>query len=126
MKKDAVAFLWSLINQHESSIHINKVKEFLTKEGFDEKSIEKALDTLYKLYFIEYSGDDDGNGFVIRKREILGPPFEDLPCLGCEHLHECHIGGDRYSPERCQYFEEWVNKLRNGFRNKKRVYIQFG
>jgi len=113
-KDDAVSFVWKLILNRES-ISLDEIKKTSIEEGFNEKSVESALDALYKMYFIEYTNDYQ-NGIFIKKRDILGFPFEDFPCLGCEHLHECSIGGDRYSPEKCLAFENWIQRVTEMFR----------
>ncbi len=110
MKEDAVIHLWRFINQNGNSVHVSDARKFLSSRGFNREAIDYAIDTLHKLFFLEYRGD--GDEYFLKKIKILEEPLEDLPCLGCEHLHECHIGGDRYSPERCQYFEEWMQKVR--------------
>lgn len=125
MMTDAVAALWSILNKNSGEIRIDDAKKILSSEGYDEKTVEEALDILYKLYFIEYTNDENGNGVIIKKRNILGIPFDDLPCLGCEHLHECDVGGI-YSPERCPYFQLWLNKVKNGFKVKHKLYLKFG
>jgi len=111
--RDPVTFLWSLINQSNKPLNISEIKSISTKEGFDEKSVEKALEILYHLYLIEYNEDTDGNGLLIKKRDILGFPFDDyeFKCLGCEHLYECKIGFP-HSPERCPYFEAWLQNVK--------------
>ncbi len=113
MKKDAIVHLWRYINKNGNSVHINDAKKFLSSQGFNEDAIDHAINTLHKLSFLRYTSDEKGDGYLLQKMDILESPLEDLPCIGCEHLHECHIGGDRYSPERCQYFEAWIMKIRN-------------
>lgn len=112
MKEDAIVYLWRYISRNGNTVHINEARKFLSAQGFNNEAIDYAINTLHRLYFLEYTSDEKGDGYILRKIELLESPLGNLPCLGCEHLHECHIGGDRYSPERCQYFEEWMNRLR--------------
>lgn len=112
MEEDAVVHLWRYLNQNGDYIHVTQAKRFLTSKGFNGETINYAIDRLHKLSFLEYASDEKGDGYLLKKSSILDSPLDDLPCLGCEHIHECHIGGDRYSPERCQYFEDWIRKLK--------------
>ncbi len=115
-EKDPITMLWNILNESDGEIPIEKVFSLFKEHGFDKKTAEKAISFLHSLYFIEYKSD--GNGVLIKKKEILGLPFEELPCLGCEHLYECRVGGDSRRPESCLKFEAWLQKLIQNLKRK--------
>ena len=107
--KDPVISVWSLI-QNDDGREI-PIEELYNKLGeyFDREEIDRALIQLNKMYLIDYKKGE--NGVILTKKNILGELFEDIPCIGCEHLHECHVGGDRYAPENCEYINNWLRNI---------------
>jgi len=105
---DSIFSLWTLILRYNGGIKISDVYKNLENK-YTKDEIDGALTYLNDLYLIDYKSID--GAIVLKKKEILGEPFEDIPCIGCEHLHECHIGGERFSPENCEYFNKWINKF---------------
>ena len=107
--KDPVKTVWSYIQKsNNKGITIDELYQSLS-DVFERTEIDNALSQLNKMYLIDYRKLEDK--VVLTKKEILGDLFEEIPCLGCEHLHECHVGGERFSPENCEYFQSWLEKV---------------
>jgi len=107
----AVFKVWSLIQRNNhSGITLDALYNILGEE-LNKEQIDEALSYLNKLYLISYERDKSNNCVLLRKGEILGGIFENIPCLGCEHLHECHVGGERFSPENCDEMREWLEEV---------------
>ena len=108
-----VLSIWTTIRKNETTgVKLDELYEKYNKK-YKKKEIDTALTYLNKLYLIEYRKDGDSNKVLLKKREILGDILEDIPCIGCEHLHECHIGGERFSPENCEYLKKWIENAIN-------------
>lgn len=102
--------LWSLIQQNGNyGVPLNEIYSSLQNE-YKKEEIDEALSYLDKLYLVAYEKDINNNCILIRKGEILGGILESIPCIGCEHLHECHVGGERFSPENCDEMREWLDR----------------
>ena len=107
----AVFKVWSLIQRSDNNgIKLKDLYSILENE-LNKEQIDEALSYLNKLYLISYERDKSSDCVLLRKGEILGGIFENIPCLGCEHLHECHVGGERFSPENCDEMREWLEEV---------------
>jgi len=105
--------IWTTIQKNNNSgVKLDEIYKKFNKK-YKKKEIDSALTYLNKLYLIEYEKDGGSNKVYLKKREILGDVLEDIPCIGCEHLHECHVGGERFSPENCEYLKKWIEKAIN-------------
>ena len=105
---ESIFSIWSMILKNDGGLKISDLYKLLGKK-FSKEEIDSALSYLNDLYLVDYKSVD--GTIFLKKREILGGPFEDIPCIGCEHLHECHVGGERFSPENCEYFNKWISKF---------------
>ena len=107
----AVLKVWSVIQKsNNTGIRLSDLYSMLSNE-LNKNEIDEALSYLNKLYLISYEKDSSANSVLLKKGEILGGVFEHIPCLGCEHLHECHVGGERFSPENCDEMHEWLEDV---------------
>ena len=105
--------IWTTIQKNnDKGIKLDELYKKFNKK-YKKRDIDTALTHLNKLYLIKYERDGESKTVILKKREILGGILEDIPCIGCEHLHECHVGGERFSPENCEYLKKWIEKSIN-------------
>ena len=105
-----VLSIWTTIQKNNAKgVKLDELYKKFNKK-YKKKDIDEALTYLNKLYLIKYERDGNSKTVLLKKREILGGLLEDIPCIGCEHLHECHVGGERFSPENCEYLRQWIDK----------------
>lgn len=111
--------VWSLIQRNgDYGIPLKEVYSSLQNE-YKKEDIDEALSYLDKLYLVAYEKDSKENCVLLRKGELLGGILENIPCIGCEHLHECHVGGERFSPENCDEMRDWLESVLEFYNKEK-------
>ena len=108
LKEDLLSRVWKLLINNNSRLEVSKIQELLSNPNIKNRDIEKAVQDLHNLHLIDYISEN--GDLKVTKKEILGEIYDKLPCLGCDHLNECRIGGERFSPENCQYLELWLHE----------------
>ncbi|MHA1589368.1 MAG: hypothetical protein ACTSVA_02040 [Candidatus Njordarchaeales archaeon] len=108
---DLISIIWSYLRKQKNGVSLTEIYEMVEELGFSSREASLALETLHRLYLIEYDNDYQGK-VVVKKRSIFNNALESFPCLSCEHLYECYVGGSLYAPEKCPYLDYWFRQFR--------------
>ncbi|MHA1616516.1 MAG: hypothetical protein ACTSX9_04330 [Candidatus Njordarchaeales archaeon] len=108
---DLISVIWSFLRKQKNGVSLSKIYEIVGARGFKSSDIDSALETLHRFYLIEYDSDNEGK-VMVKRRDMFNNAIQTFPCLACEHLYECYVGGALYAPEKCSYLDYWLREFR--------------
>lgn len=101
--------IWSLLISNQK-MRESEIYQLLQEEGADKSKVKEAINSLMEKALIQYNPEKGSEDPFIKKRQILGAILTELPCLGCQSIGKCDIGGV-YSPENCERLSLWTKSL---------------